>query len=43
MNDKKLTELIHNILRKGNNVEIKQGKDGIKIYEVTKKIVYKTE
>ena len=38
MVDKILWELIKAILEKGNNVEIRQSKDGIKVYEVSKKI-----
>ena len=37
--DKELFELINKILARGNNVEIRNSKDGIKIYEVKKKVL----
>lgn len=37
--DKKAIAIIHSILDKGNNAEIKKNKDGsLKVYEVKKKI-----
>ena len=37
--DKELWNTILEILEKGNNVEIRNSKDGIKIYEVKKKVI----
>ena len=36
---KELIEQIQVILSRGSNIEIRQSKDGIKIYEVKKKVI----